>query len=217
MVYRLPFVSLAWKWIIISTRNFLLLANNFQPLIRSDGGVTGKSTAVITASGSSERFIFLPFLSCVTLINQINFAYLYIMLAHWIGSNQNLLVCAFTLLFFFFQISMVVTSFFKKIQDNFFPIYAVLCSLFNIFVVLIGIVAYNITTWCSVCFLCYRNFSTSAIMERIPSKWPRPVWRPPWKNYRVKILVLLGKLCWLCWYFAQMSLATNKLCVFYSF
>lgn len=113
MVYRLPFVSLAWKWIIISTRNFLLLAYNFEPLIRSDGGVSGKSTAVITASGSSERFIFLPFLSCVTIINQINFAYLYITLAHWIGSNQNLLVCALTLLFFF-QISMVVASFFLK-------------------------------------------------------------------------------------------------------
>ncbi|XP_048228309.1 protein pleiotropic regulator PRL2-like [Ricinus communis] len=28
------------------------------------------------------------------------------------------------------------------------------------------------------------RFSTSAIMERIPSKWPRPVWHPPWKNYR---------------------------------
>ena len=66
IVYRLPFVSLAWKWIIISMRNVLLLANNFQPLFRSDGGVSGKSTAVINASGSSERFIFLPFLSCVT-------------------------------------------------------------------------------------------------------------------------------------------------------
>jgi len=112
MVYRLPFVSLAWKWIIISTRNFLLLANNFQPLIRSDGGVSGKSTAVITASGSSERFIFLPFLSCVTIINQINFAYLYITLAHWIGSNQNLLVCALTL--FFFKYLWWLLHFLKK-------------------------------------------------------------------------------------------------------
>ncbi|KAK3415846.1 hypothetical protein EUGRSUZ_H01421 [Eucalyptus grandis] len=33
-----------------------------------------------------------------------------------------------------------------------------------------------------------RNLSTSAIMERIPSRWPRPVWHPPWKNYRVKVL-----------------------------
>eukprot|EP00257_Ricinus_communis_P027214 XP_025014628.1 protein pleiotropic regulator PRL2-like isoform X2 [Ricinus communis] len=30
------------------------------------------------------------------------------------------------------------------------------------------------------------RFSTSAIMERIPSKWPRPVWHPPWKNYRLR-------------------------------
>ncbi|KAJ6719846.1 WD40 REPEAT PROTEINPRL1/PRL2-RELATED [Salix viminalis] len=37
-----------------------------------------------------------------------------------------------------------------------------------------------------------RNFSTSAIMERIPSKWPRPAWRPPWKNYRV----ISGHLGW---------------------
>jgi pleiotropic regulator 1 len=22
-------------------------------------------------------------------------------------------------------------------------------------------------------------------MERIPSRWPRPVWHAPWKNYRV--------------------------------
>ncbi|CAI9101818.1 OLC1v1039234C1 [Oldenlandia corymbosa var. corymbosa] len=37
-----------------------------------------------------------------------------------------------------------------------------------------------------------RNYSTSALMERIPSKWPRPVWRPPWKNYRV----ISGHLGW---------------------
>ncbi|KAK4798805.1 hypothetical protein SAY86_031131 [Trapa natans] len=37
-----------------------------------------------------------------------------------------------------------------------------------------------------------RNLSTSAIMERIPSKWPRPLWHPPWKNYRV----ISGHLGW---------------------
>ncbi|KAJ8766281.1 hypothetical protein K2173_022340 [Erythroxylum novogranatense] len=37
-----------------------------------------------------------------------------------------------------------------------------------------------------------RNFSTAALMERIPSKWPRPVWHPPWKNYRV----ISGHLGW---------------------
>ncbi|KAG6731769.1 hypothetical protein I3842_01G146100 [Carya illinoinensis] len=37
-----------------------------------------------------------------------------------------------------------------------------------------------------------RNSSTSAIMERIPSKWPRPVWHPPWKTYRV----ISGHLGW---------------------
>ncbi|XP_047937775.1 protein pleiotropic regulatory locus 1-like [Salvia hispanica] len=37
-----------------------------------------------------------------------------------------------------------------------------------------------------------RNMSTSAIMERIPSRWPRPVWRAPWKNYRV----ISGHLGW---------------------
>lgn len=37
-----------------------------------------------------------------------------------------------------------------------------------------------------------RNFSTSAIMERIPSRWPRPVWHAPWKNYRV----ISGHLGW---------------------
>ncbi|XP_031397277.1 protein pleiotropic regulatory locus 1 [Punica granatum] len=37
-----------------------------------------------------------------------------------------------------------------------------------------------------------RNYSTSAIMERIPSRWPRPVWHPPWKNYRV----ISGHLGW---------------------
>ncbi|KAL5988264.1 hypothetical protein ACLOJK_036027 [Asimina triloba] len=37
-----------------------------------------------------------------------------------------------------------------------------------------------------------RNQSTSAIIERIPSKWPRPVWHPPWKNYRV----ISGHLGW---------------------
>ncbi|XP_072993877.1 protein pleiotropic regulatory locus 1 [Typha latifolia] len=37
-----------------------------------------------------------------------------------------------------------------------------------------------------------RYQSTSALMERIPSRWPRPVWRPPWKNYRV----ISGHLGW---------------------
>ncbi|XP_031122975.1 protein pleiotropic regulatory locus 1-like [Ipomoea triloba] len=37
-----------------------------------------------------------------------------------------------------------------------------------------------------------RNLSTAAIMERIPSKWPRPVWHSPWKNYRV----ISGHLGW---------------------
>lgn len=37
-----------------------------------------------------------------------------------------------------------------------------------------------------------RNLSTSAIMERLPSRWPRPVWHPPWKNYRV----ISGHLGW---------------------
>ncbi|XP_020571469.1 protein pleiotropic regulatory locus 1 [Phalaenopsis equestris] len=37
-----------------------------------------------------------------------------------------------------------------------------------------------------------RHPSTSALMERIPSKWPRPAWHPPWKNYRV----ISGHLGW---------------------
>ncbi|CAK9134421.1 unnamed protein product [Ilex paraguariensis] len=37
-----------------------------------------------------------------------------------------------------------------------------------------------------------RNLSTSVIMERMPSKWPRPVWHAPWKNYRV----ISGHLGW---------------------
>ncbi|CAA0820775.1 Protein pleiotropic regulatory locus 1 [Striga hermonthica] len=41
-------------------------------------------------------------------------------------------------------------------------------------------------------FVMLRNLSTSAIMERIPSRWPRPVWHAPWKNYRV----ISGHLGW---------------------
>ncbi|KAH7676611.1 pleiotropic regulator 1 protein [Dioscorea alata] len=37
-----------------------------------------------------------------------------------------------------------------------------------------------------------RPYSTSALMERIPSRWPRPAWHPPWKNYRV----ISGHLGW---------------------
>lgn len=37
-----------------------------------------------------------------------------------------------------------------------------------------------------------RHHSTSALMERAPSRWPRPVWHPPWKNYRV----ISGHLGW---------------------
>ncbi|KAK8444852.1 hypothetical protein SEVIR_9G214000v4 [Setaria viridis] len=36
------------------------------------------------------------------------------------------------------------------------------------------------------------RFSTSALMERIPSRWPRPAWHAPWKNYRV----ISGHLGW---------------------
>ncbi|XP_045803017.1 protein pleiotropic regulatory locus 1-like [Trifolium pratense] len=37
-----------------------------------------------------------------------------------------------------------------------------------------------------------RNFSTSSLMERMESKWPRPDWHAPWKNYRV----ISGHLGW---------------------
>nr|GEX80237.1 protein pleiotropic regulatory locus 1 [Tanacetum cinerariifolium] len=37
-----------------------------------------------------------------------------------------------------------------------------------------------------------RNLSTAALMERIPSRWPRPEWHAPWKNYRV----ISGHLGW---------------------
>ncbi|AEE75848.1 unnamed protein product [Arabidopsis thaliana] len=37
-----------------------------------------------------------------------------------------------------------------------------------------------------------RNLSTAALMERMPSRWPRPEWHAPWKNYRV----LQGHLGW---------------------
>ncbi|GLJ44330.1 hypothetical protein SUGI_0928230 [Cryptomeria japonica] len=33
---------------------------------------------------------------------------------------------------------------------------------------------------------------SAAIMKRLPSKWPRPVWHPPWKNFRV----ISGHLGW---------------------
>jgi WD40 repeat protein len=36
------------------------------------------------------------------------------------------------------------------------------------------------------------RFSTSALMERLPSRWPKPVWHAPWKNYRV----ISGHLGW---------------------
>ncbi|KAJ0638565.1 putative transcription factor WD40-like family [Helianthus annuus] len=37
-----------------------------------------------------------------------------------------------------------------------------------------------------------RNLPTAALMERIPSRWPRSVWHAPWKNYRV----ISGHLGW---------------------
>ncbi|CAL9145932.1 unnamed protein product [Musa hybrid cultivar] len=40
--------------------------------------------------------------------------------------------------------------------------------------------------------LCQGYQSTSTLMERIPSRWPRPTWHPPWKNYRV----ISGHLGW---------------------
>ncbi|KAI5330352.1 hypothetical protein L3X38_029750 [Prunus dulcis] len=38
----------------------------------------------------------------------------------------------------------------------------------------------------------FSRYSTSALMERIPSRWPRPVWHAPWKIYRV----ISGHLGW---------------------
>ena len=26
---------------------------------------------------------------------------------------------------------------------------------------------------------------SAAVAKRLPSKWPRPAWHPPWRNYRV--------------------------------
>lgn len=46
------------------------------------------------------------------------------------------------------------------------------------------------TFWLNWWVLHYRNLSTSALMERMPSKWPRPVWHAPWKNYRVQTSTL---------------------------
>ncbi|XP_031486497.1 protein pleiotropic regulatory locus 1 [Nymphaea colorata] len=37
-----------------------------------------------------------------------------------------------------------------------------------------------------------RYQTSAAIIERLPSKWPRPVWHAPWKNYRV----ISGHLGW---------------------
>lgn len=37
-----------------------------------------------------------------------------------------------------------------------------------------------------------RHQPSAAVMRRLPSKWPRPVWHPPWKNYRV----ISGHLGW---------------------
>ncbi|VVA21404.1 Hypothetical predicted protein [Prunus dulcis] len=39
----------------------------------------------------------------------------------------------------------------------------------------------------------FSRYSTSALMERIPSRWPRPVWHAPWKIYRV----ISGHLGWI--------------------
>ncbi|KAK1277999.1 Protein pleiotropic regulator PRL2 [Acorus gramineus] len=45
----------------------------------------------------------------------------------------------------------------------------------------------------SLDYSCFCRFpSTSALMERLPSKWPRPIWHPPWRNYRV----ISGHLGW---------------------
>eukprot|EP00850_Spirogloea_muscicola_P002860 SM000011S19038 [mRNA] locus=s11:580984:585037:+ [translate_table: standard] len=37
-----------------------------------------------------------------------------------------------------------------------------------------------------------RYMPSAQVMKRLPSKWPKPVWHPPWKNYRV----ISGHLGW---------------------
>ncbi|GBG88073.1 hypothetical protein CBR_g46444 [Chara braunii] len=37
-----------------------------------------------------------------------------------------------------------------------------------------------------------RYMPSAAVLKRLPSKWPKPVWHPPWKNYRV----ISGHLGW---------------------
>lgn len=42
---------------------------------------------------------------------------------------------------------------------------------------------------CRLCMLCplvQKEYTPSATLaRRLPSKWPRPAWHPPWKIYRV--------------------------------
>jgi hypothetical protein len=58
-----------------------------------------------------------------------------------------------------------------------------ICSLLNHYF-LMHFITYQSLVNCWFLDTSYR-FSTSALMERIPSRWPRPAWHAPWKNYRV--------------------------------
>ncbi|KAL9994813.1 putative WD40/YVTN repeat-like-containing domain superfamily [Helianthus debilis subsp. tardiflorus] len=54
-----------------------------------------------------------------------------------------------------------------------------------------------------------QNLPTAALMERIPSRWPRSVWHAPWKNYRV----ISGHLGWV----RSVTLSPNNQWVLYRF
>lgn len=108
------FFFLTYKWVIVVLRKFFLLAYNFHILIRNDVGVSGKSTSVITASGSSERFMLLHFLFHAILYNKWDKhlqLYVYFILARRVGSNQNILIWFVPshsfFFFFFFLISFL--------------------------------------------------------------------------------------------------------------
>lgn len=123
-----------------------LMVFMFLFLYRNDTGFQSKSTAVVSASGSSERsWLSLDAFYCLKRFQ-----------------DRWFVTCSCPCCIYFSKSVMVICWF---------------CTL----IVILYLVLTELL-W----FLHYRNLSTSALMERMPSKWPRPVWHAPWKNYRVQ-------------------------------
>lgn len=193
-----------WNWSLncvtqdtkfLNSSYWRLLVFMFLFLYRNDTGFQSKSTAIVSASGSSERFrlslngfySLKRFQDDLWLLAVPFFIFPRVRNAHFVGSVHYLVF--FLNMYAFCQCRIV---------------FMYLGLTFSLTIILTKLLL----------FMHYRNLSTSALMERMPSKWPRPVWHAPWKNYRVWSIQLSKFQFWISFEISKSDF-TSKIIDFY--